>query len=113
MENRKMRIWWCPQVGVCKEHFYIPVDTVEEAKKIMDVLAYYDCYQMNQNIKGDYCNCGGVQMWDEDEQEWNDWYYEDEDNYLDDVDCYVEVLSPQCESLKAAEKYMRNQVHFD
>jgi len=113
MNNQKIRVWWCPQVGRCSEHFYIPVESVEEAKKIMDVLAYYDAYQMNQNIKGDYCNTGGLEVWDEEEQEWCDWIYEDDKYYFEDVDEYIEVMSDKKDVLEAAMKEMASQVHFD
>lgn len=117
MNNQKMRIWWCPQVGGCEKSFYIPVHSVEEARKIMDVLAFYDCYQMNQNVKGDYANCGGLEVWDEVEQDWCDWYYEDESGdkyvYFDDVDEYVADMSDQKDVLEADMKEMASQVHFD
>lgn len=115
--NQKMRVWWCPQVGVCREHFYIPVHSVEEAKKIMDTLAFYDCYQMNQNIKGDFCNCGGLEVWDDAEQDWCDWYYEggsgDSYAYYDDVDEYIADMSDKKDELEADMKEMANQVHFN
>ena len=116
MKNQKMQIWWCPQVGECEEHFYIPVHSVEEAKKIMDVLAYYDAYQMNQNIKGDYCNCGGLEVYDEVEQEWCDWYYEsgsgDDYVYFDDVDEYIEAMSDKKDELINDMRAMNCQVYF-
>lgn len=113
MKNQKMRVWWCPQVGGCEKHFYIPVHSIEEAKKIMDVLAYYDCYQMNQHVNGDYANCGGLEVWDEAEQEWCDWWYEDENHYFDDVDEYIEAMSDKKDVLEADAKEMASQVHFD
>lgn len=113
MNKQKMRVWWCPQVGMCDKHFYIPVHSVEEAKKIMDVLAYYDCYQMNQHVKGDYANCGGLEVWDETEQEWCDWWYEDENHYFDDVDEYIEAMSDKKNVLEADAKEMVSQIHFD
>ena len=112
-QNQKMRVWWCPQVGGCEKHFYIPVHSVEEAKKIMDVLAYYDCYQMNQNVKGDYANCGGLEVWDEIEQEWCDWWYEDENHYFDDIDDYIEAMSDKKDELETDMSEMASQVHFD
>ena len=113
MNNQKMRVWWCPQVGVVKEHFYIPVESAEEAKKIMDVLAYYDCYQMNQNIKGDYCNTGGLEVWDDFDEDWCDWCYEDDDNYFDDLDDYINVMSDKKDVLARQQREMASQVHFD
>ena len=32
-----LRVWQIPQVGI-KETFYVPVSTVEERKKILDLL---------------------------------------------------------------------------
>ena len=86
----KLRVWWIPQAGATEDAFYIPVETVEEGKKVMDMLATYDAYQRQNRIKPDYCNCGGVQRWDEDSQDWEDWYMETEDDYFDDVDDYCE-----------------------
>lgn len=109
--NKKMRVWWIPQIGTAT--FYIPVETVEEAKKFMDMLAAYDCFQYNHNIKPDYCNTGGLQMWDEEEQEWCDWYYDDGENYYDDVDEYCEEFSEKSDELQGFNFEMFEQVHFD
>ena len=57
----KLRVWWIPQAGATEDSFYVPVETVEEGKKVMDMLAAYDAYQRQNRIKPDYCNCGGVQ----------------------------------------------------
>ena len=80
----KLRVWWIPQVGI-EETFYVPVSTAEEGKKTLDLLAAYDAFQLQNNVKSDYTNVGGLQMFDEEEGEWNDWYLETEDDYFDDV----------------------------
>lgn len=110
MEKKSMRVWWCPQIGTGS--FYIPVRSVEEAKKIMDVLAYYDCFLMNQEIRGDYCNDGGLEVWDDKAEEWNDWCGEDDDHYFDGVDEYIET-SKWRNALRADARAMAEQVHFD
>ena len=84
----KMRVWWKPQID-CKS-FYIPVGSPEEAKKIMDILAAYDQFQFMNNIKPDFCNISGLEIWDEDEQEWFDWEFDDGRNYYDSVDDFCE-----------------------
>lgn len=112
MNNKKMRVWWIPQVGA-KATFYVPVESVEEAKKFMDMLAAYDCFQYNHKIKPDYCNAGGLQMWDEEEQDWVDWYFDDGDNYYDDVDEYCEEFSEKSDELQGFNFEMFEQVHFD
>lgn len=110
--EKKMRVWWMPQVGT-DATFYIPITTIEEAKKIMDMLAAYDCFQWNHNIKPDYCNTGGVQVWDEDSHEWNDWFYEDKDSYYDDVDEYCGEKSESAKELDDFTKAVFGQVSFD
>lgn len=108
----KMRVWWIPQVGVSTA-FYVPVETVEEAKKVMDLLGAYDCFQFNHNIKPDYCNAGGLEVWDEDEQEWIDWEHDSADAYYDDVDEYCEEQSSQAAELRKFAEELYLQVTFD
>ena len=84
---KKMRVWHIPQLG-CDATFYIPVETAEEGKKVMDILAAYDLFQLENNIKPDYSNVCGLQVFNEDDQEWEDWFLETEDDYYDDVDSY-------------------------
>ena len=91
----KLRVWWVAQVP-CKA-FYVPVKTVEEGNKVLDILAAYDAFQLENRIKPDYTNVGGLQKWDEIDGEWYDWDIETEDNYFDNVDEY-------CETCDAAEE---------
>ena len=112
-DMHKMQVWWNPQVGTGCDNFYVPVESVEEAKKVMDILAMYDCFQYNHNVKPDYSNCGGLETWNEETECWEDWVYEDEDNYIDDVDDYIEEKSPDCEKLKDFTRTLIDQVEFD
>jgi hypothetical protein len=64
------RVWWIPQVPM--KPFRVPVETPEQGRWLCDVLADYDIFQFESNVKPDYCNAGGVQMLDED-GEWVDW----------------------------------------
>lgn len=70
----KLRVWWIPQVPM--KPFYVDVATLEEGVKITDILADYDAFQFENNIKPDYCNVGGIQLLDTD-GEWVDWYDEE------------------------------------
>jgi hypothetical protein len=73
----KLRVWWVPQVPM--KAYYVDVSSVEEGVKIIDALAKYDLFQLANNIKPDYCNAGGLQMFDEEDKEdgpegsWVDW----------------------------------------
>ena len=68
----KFRIWWLPQVGVGIKSFYKEVSSFDEGQLICDILADYDLYQLNNSIKPDYCNAGGIQYFDENDQDWYD-----------------------------------------
>lgn len=73
----KLRVEHFPQIP-CKP-FIVEVNSIEEAKKIFDVLANYDIFQYENKIKSDYCNMTVLNYWDEEEQEWLEW--QDEENY--------------------------------
>ena len=82
MSNEKeLRVWWIPQVPM--QSFYVNIDSVSEGVKIMEVLAEYDRFQFENNIKPDYSNVGGLQMFDVTDEtdspngSWCDWYDEE------------------------------------
>lgn len=109
----KLRVWWVPQVPM--ESFYIPVNSPEEGKKIMDILAAYDCFQYNHKVKPDYCNIGGLQQYDEDTGEWEDWLYDDGESFYesDSLDEYCEEKSNQAKELEEVNRYLFSQVRFE
>lgn len=88
----KLRVWWIPQVPM--KAFHVDVETVQEGAKILNVLADYDQFQLDNNIKPDYCNSGGLMMLDPDDKEdgpfgsWVDWH--DEATGIDDLHEYAE-----------------------
>ena len=104
--NNKLRVWWMPQIPM--KSFYIPVNSVEEGKKVLDMLAAYDLFQLQNNVKPDFCNTGGLQILDEEENDWCDWYLETEDDYYESVDDYCE--SDECEMKEELEEF--NEVLF-
>lgn len=73
----KLRVWHCPQVPM--KPFYVYVDNVDEAWKLANILANYDTFQYENNIKPDYSNMSGLEYYDEEQKEWLEW--EDEDGY--------------------------------
>ena len=113
----KLRVWWIPQVPMTT--FYVEVDSVSEGVKIMDVLADYDRFQFENKVKPDYCNAGGLQQWNEEEQEYEDWYIdfdieirpgETYEAYFESPEEFLEFLAEN--SLDEEEVYaaMRNQM---
>lgn len=77
MRESNLKIWWIPQIPM--DEFERYVSSPEEARVILQTLADYDLFQMEHNIKPDYCNAGGLLMWNERGEDWEEWY-DDDDN---------------------------------
>lgn len=84
--KKKLRVSHFPQIP-CKA-FIVEVESLEEAKKIFDVLADYDLFQYENKIKPDYCNSTYLEEFNEEEQTWNTWI--DEETGIDDIYDYFE-----------------------
>jgi hypothetical protein len=56
------RVWWIPQVPM--HPFHVPVKSIDEAKLVLQTLAEYDLFQLANNIKPDYANAGGLEMYE-------------------------------------------------
>lgn len=68
-----LRVWHIPQVP--GKPFEVLVNNPIEGMFIMDILARYDLFQFEHNIKPDYCNAQGLDVWED--GEWCTWYDED------------------------------------
>lgn len=84
----KYRVWWIPQIPM--KPFIVPINSLVEGKKILDVLADYDLFQFENSVKPDYSNVGGLSVFDPNDDNdgpngsWVNW--EDEDgNTIDDL----------------------------
>ena len=69
-DELQLRIWWIPQVPM--KPFHMPVSDIEQAKLVFRTLAAYDEFQCKNKIKPDYCNLGGLQVFEN--AEWVDWF---------------------------------------
>ena len=108
----KMRVWWIPQFGMLGDPFYIPIKTVEEGKKFLDVLSAYDIYQLDNKIKPDFCNTGGIEIFDEEGEYWYEWDLDTDTNYYEDIDEYCESDDcPMREELEEFKKEVFNQLN--
>ena len=75
-----LRVWHVPQVPM--KAFIVPVTTLEQAALVIDVLSQYDLFQFHENVKGDYANANGLEIYDEDPDllggmGWCTWYSAD------------------------------------
>lgn len=79
-----LRVWWIPQVP--GKPFLVKVASVPEAKRLMNVLADYDLFQLKHKIKPDYSNAGGLECFSQDgDDEWCEWYDEETGGCIDDI----------------------------
>lgn len=88
-----LQVWWIPQVPM--KAFEVDVSTVAEGVKLLDVLAGYDRFQFENNVKPDYCSAGGLRLWCADNGDgvpgWEDWY--DEETGEDDPATWLEAAN--------------------
>jgi len=83
-DGRRLKVWWIPQVPT--KAFEVEVETLWEAHLILDTLARYDQFQLDNNVKPDYSNAGGLVVFEDDG--WFDWWIDDERGYWDSFDDY-------------------------
>jgi hypothetical protein len=80
---KKLRIWWIPQVPM--NPFHWRVNSVLEAKNMLDMLGAYDQFEFENKVKPDYSNTGGLQEFSEEEQDWFD-YEDEEGRCIDEIE---------------------------
>ncbi len=62
MNEGDLQVWWIPQVPM--KPFEVKVSSIDEGRKIVTVLADYDAFQYENKIKPDYCNTGGIRVFE-------------------------------------------------
>jgi hypothetical protein len=74
-----LRVWWIPQIP--GNPFHVAVPDVATARQVCDLLAAYDLFQLEEGIKPDYCNMGGVEQYEGDPDD-PGWFsaYDENDN---------------------------------
>ncbi len=75
-----LKVWWIPQVPM--KAFEVPVEDIKQAKLLLDTLAKYDLFQFHNKIKPDYCNTGGLSIYQD--GDWCDWCDEEGRN-IDEI----------------------------
>ena len=85
----KMRVWWMPQVPM--KSFTVDIDTLEEGVLLLNTLANYDIFQLENNIKPDFSNMGGIELLDNESGEWEEWEIDSDFGYFGDPKEYIEA----------------------
>jgi hypothetical protein len=76
----RLRIWWIPQVP--GQAFRRDVKDYVEAKLLLDTLGAYDLFQLDNNIKPDFANVGGLEEWDSEERVYLDWHPSEQESLV-------------------------------
>lgn len=71
--NGALQVWWIPQIP--GKPFTVRVKDTDQAILLLTTLAAYDMFQYQNRIKPDYCNAGGLSVFED--GEWTDWYNDD------------------------------------
>lgn len=93
MNDQQLRVWHIPQIP--GKAFYVEVSSVQEGVNVMDILANYDLFQLKHNIKPDYANAQGLEVFEVEENDWVDWVGWSIDtniDYFDDPRLYLAVV---------------------
>lgn len=68
-ETTTLRVWWIPPIPM--KPYFVGVRTIEEAALLLHSLAYYDLFQLENNVKPDFSNAGGLEVLVN--GEWEEW----------------------------------------
>lgn len=85
---KKLRVKHFPQIP--GSGFEVPVQSLDEAKRIMSTLAAYDIFQYQHKIKPDYNNITILEEYDPIANEWVNW--SDEESGIDNLGEYLDYL---------------------
>jgi hypothetical protein len=86
-----LRVWWIPQIP--GQPFLVNVRTLREARLLTGALAEYDKFQFDHNVKPDYSNAGGVQVFEH--KEFVDFWTEDGIEFDKLTDAQIDELDKQ------------------
>lgn len=99
VNKTKYKVWHIPQVP--GKPFEIYCETLEEVVSMVQVLAEYDKFQLENNIKPDYANVNGVCIWEDSgdgEFDWYDWSALGKNGWwYDDIWEYIRDECPELE----------------
>jgi hypothetical protein len=100
-QTPKLRVYWIPQVGADMPLFEVLISSLTHAKILLDTLAKYDLFQLEYNIKPDFSNAGGVDVFEN--GDWCDYdasdlRYDCQDKMGLDVD-FDKLTLAQCATL--------------
>lgn len=100
-DNQKFKAWYIPQIPM--KAFEVVVDTATEAQAALDLLINFSIFEYDNKVKPDYCDSGGIVVWDEADQDWTD-YEHDRDAPASSELPFVYLRREMLEAFKAGVK---------
>lgn len=73
----RFKAWYIPQIPMTA--FEVEKPTASEAQAALDLITDFSIFEFENKVKPDYSDVGGVQEWDETDQEWIDYEPESEE----------------------------------
>lgn len=70
MSAPRFKAWYIPQVPM--KAFEVETSTAAEAQATLDLITAFSIFEYDNKVKPDYSDAGGVEEWDETDQEWFD-----------------------------------------
>lgn len=77
---KNLRVWWMPQVPGTP--FHVEVSTLKDGALLLDTFASYDNFLLEEKIKPDHSNMGGLEV--KSNGKWGAWEIDTEFGYFDD-----------------------------
>lgn len=74
----KLRVYY---IILGAKTYHQEVSSVEEAKLVIDSIARFVNFQIDNNVFPDHCSTAGLEVWDEEENDYVDWYDEDGNSF--------------------------------
>ena len=71
---QKLRVYY---IILGTKTYYKEVKSPEEAKIVIDAISSFVNAKVDEGVFQDHCSVAGLDVWDEDEQDWVTWYDEE------------------------------------
>lgn len=82
MPKAKLRVYWIPALGM-NDQFHVEVNTFSEAQLLLSSLADYDLFLNLHNMKPEYSNTGGLEIFEG--NEWVEWDDPQDANSIEEI----------------------------
>ena len=76
-------VWWIPQVPM--KSFNVTIDSIQQGRFLLKALAEYDLFQLENRVKPDFCNAGGIAYKHPSLTEGEWWDFPDDDDEVEDL----------------------------